>query len=317
MIKRIIAAAVLAVLAAVSLQAREKVVFMPQWHPQAQFAGYYVAQEKGFFAEENLDVEIKHPSQSTNKSAVEFLTSGEVDIITAQFISAIVAKENGVDFANILQTSQRSALCCVSHKPIKGVADFEGLSVACWRSGFTELAQLMAAENNLNIEWVQMLNPINCFIFGASDAMLAMRYNEYYKIQLCLGEVSPENVFFFSDHGYNFPEDGLYAMSSFCREHPSIVASFIRASIKGWQYAADHPDEALEILLKYMRKENVATVYIHQKYMLGEILDLQLDGEGKRSFAPISKECYKDFARRAIKAGLLQSAPAYSKLFLQ
>lgn len=260
----------------------QRIVFTPQWTPQSQFAGYYVAQEMGFYQEAGVEVEFKHPSASY--SAANLLFEGSSDIITQQLVQAMIAIDRGMPMVHVLQTSQRNALVLVSKSDsLRTIEDLRGKKVGVWKAGFGELAYIMDTEKNLDIQWVPFLESVNLFLSGAIDATLAMSYNEYLKIRVAGHEDKP--VIRFADTEYDFPEDGLYVSRDFYQRYPDKVKAFAEASRKGWEWAHEHPEETLDIVMKWAEKENVHTNRIHQQWMLEKVLDLQRDeGEEKPSF---------------------------------
>ena len=264
-----------------ALQA-QRIVFTPQWTPQSQFAGYYVAQEKGFYKKAGVEVDFQHPSASY--SAANRLLEGSSDIITQQLVQAMILIDQGMPIVHILQTSQRNSLVLVSRSDtLRTLQDLKGKKVGIWKAGFGDLAYIMDTEKELNIKWVPFLESVNLYLSGAIDATLAMDYNEYQKIRVSGHEDKP--VIRFSDTEYDYPEDGLYVSEDFYKLHPDKVKAFAEASRKGWEWAHEHPEETLDIVMKWVAKENVHTNRIHQKWMLEKILALQCrDGEKKPSF---------------------------------
>lgn len=260
----------------------QRIVFTPQWTPQSQFAGYYVAQEKGFYKKAGVEVDFQHPSASY--SAANRLLEGSSDIITQQLVQAMILIDRGMPIVHILQTSQRNSLVLVSRSDtLRTLQDLKGKKVGIWKAGFGDLAYIMDTEKELNIKWVPFLESVNLFLSGAIDATLAMDYNEYQKIRVSGHEDKP--VIRFSDTEYDYPEDGLYVSEDFYKLHPDKVKAFAEASRKGWEWAHEHPEETLDIVMKWVAKENVHTNRIHQKWMLEKILALQCrDGEKKPSF---------------------------------
>ena len=258
------------------------IVFTPQWTPQSQFAGYYVAQEMGFYQEAGVEVDFQHPSASY--SAVNRLLEGSSDIITQQLVQAMIAIDRGMPMVHVLQTSQHNALVLVSKSDsLRTLEDLKGKKVGVWKSGFGELAYIMDTEKNLDIQWIPFLESVNLFLSGAIDATLAMGYNEYLKIRASGHEDKP--VIRFSETEYDYPEDGLYVSTDFYQRHPDKVKAFVEASRKGWEWAHEHPEETLDIVMKWAEKESVHTNRIHQQWMLEQIFSLQCeDGEKKPSF---------------------------------
>lgn len=251
-----------------------KITFTPHWLPQAQFAGYYVAEKMGFYAEEGIDVNIVHPSASTN--AIELLASGESDIISLFLITAINAKQQGPDIVNIAQMSQNSALMFISkkEKQINKLSDLNKKKISVWESGFGEVGEEMVRSNNLTVEWVPILSSINMFLVGGIDAMTAMSFNEYYQIINSGLNEDELNIFSFADYGYNIPEDGLYCQNKTRLSKENELRKFVKATLKGWEYAKEHKTEALDIVLEIMKKEHIATNRSHQSWMLNKVLEL-------------------------------------------
>lgn len=259
----------------------QRIVFTPQWLPQAQFAGYYVAQEKGFYTEEGLEVEFSHPSASY--SAFNRMVDGNSHIVTLQLLQAMEAIDRGFPLVNILQTSQHNSLLIVPRNDsICTLDDLRRKRVGIWKVGFGEPALILDRQMGLDIEWIQYLQGINLLVSGAVDATLAMRYNEYWLIMA--SGIQPRQVFAVADYGLDIPEDGLYVLQNFYKAHPEQVRAFARASRRGWEWTMEHPEEALKIVLKVMKQAKVPVNVHHQRWMLQEVLKLA----GDRKVDPVS-----------------------------
>ena len=260
----------------------DHLVFTPQWLPQAQFAGYYVAQEKGFFKEAGLEVEIVHPSAS--EPALTRIKEDKSQATTLQLMEAIELCDFGIPLVNILQTSMNNSLVIVSRRG-KNPLEQKGARVGVWSVGFGQLAYCMSIQEGLDYEWVPFASNINLFISGALDATLATSYNEYYQLLQTGLPITEECVYRFRDHGYNIQEDGVYVTRTFYDEHPDICKRFAEACKRGWEWAAEHPDETLEIVMDVVTKNHVATNRVLQKLMLKEILNLLVNKEtGTRDY---------------------------------
>lgn len=261
-------------LLASSLLQAQRIVFTPQWLPQAQFAGYYVAQEKGFYAEEGLDVEVRHPSASY--STFNRMVDGNSHIVTMQLPQAMEAIDRGFPLVNVLQTSQHNSLLIVPRNDsIRTLDDLRNKRVGIWKVGFGETALILDKQKELNIEWIKYLQGINLLVSGAIDATLAMSYNEYWLIMA--SGIQPKQVFSVADYGLDIPEDGLYVLQSYYKAHPEQVKAFARASRRGWEWAKKHPDETLEIVLKVMKQSQMPVNIHHQRWMLKEVFRLTCD----------------------------------------
>ena len=143
----------------------------------------------------------------------------------------------------------------------------------------------MSIKEHLDYEWVRFAQNVNLFVSGALDATLAMSYNEYYQLMQAGVEMTDTNVYRFCDHGYNVQEDGVYMTWDYYEKHKDQALRFAEASRRGWEWAAEHPDETLDIVMQYVDKDRVATNRVMQKLMLDEVLRLQVDRESqKREF---------------------------------
>ena len=261
---------------------QERFVFTPQWTAQAQFAGYYVAQEMGFYKDAGIEVDIVHPSAT--QSAMGSVRRGESQATTLQVCQAMEIMDDGIPLVNILQTSMNNALVIVSRRG-KDPLTQKGARVGIWSIGFGQLAVCMSKKDHLDYEWIRFASNTNLFVAGAIDATLAMSYNEYYQLLQTGLPITEENVYRFCDHGYNVQEDGVYMTREYYEKHKDQAKKFAEASRRGWEWAAEHPNETLEIVMKYVKQNHIATNRTLQKLMLDEVLRLQVDREsGKREF---------------------------------
>lgn len=273
---------VLLFLSAVSSRAQDKLVFTPQWTAQAQFAGYYVAQEMGFYRDVGVDVEIVHPSATV--TAMNRIRRNESHATTLQLCQAIEVVDSGIGLVNILQTSMNNGMVIVSRRDVDPLTQ-KGARVGIWNAGFGQIAICMSLKEGLDYEWIRFASNVNLFIKGALDATLAMSYNEYYQIVQAGYELSEKNVYRFCDHGYNVQEDGVYMTREYYLKHKDQARKFAEASRRGWEWAVEHPEEALDIVMKYVQENHIATNRPMQRLMLQEVLRLQVDREsGKREY---------------------------------
>jgi len=281
-------------------QAQEKLVFTPQWTPQAQFVGYYVASSLGYYKDAGLDVTIKHPSPS--KSCVAYLEDGESQLITLHLIMAMNLIDKGHKLVNVLQTSQQNSQMIVSHTPIKGPEGLRNMKVGHWKTGFTELLVAMDKKYNLNIQWIPFISNVNAYISGAIDAAVVMSYNEYFQLVLAGQRLKKEQLLYMRDIGYNVPEDGLYVEASYYRKHKVAVDKFVEASRKGWEWAVEHPEDALDIVMLTMRQNGVVYNSVSQKWMLRECLRSLEDKKSKKRTYSLDSQSL-ELANKILKEG--------------
>ena len=257
----------------------ETIVFTPQWTAQAQFAGYYVALAKGFYREAGVKVRIEHPSST--QPAMTRLRKNDCQATTLQLCQALEIVDGGIPLVNILQTSMNNAMVIVSARD-KDPLTQKGARVGIWSVGFGQLAICMSKKDHLGYEWVRFAQNVNLFVSGALDATLAMSYNEYYQLVQAGIKMSDKNIYRFCDHGYNVQEDGVYMTRDYYNQHKEQAHRFAQASRKGWEWTAQHPEEALDIVMQYVEKNHIATNRVMQQLMLQEVLRLQVDRESKK-----------------------------------
>ena len=292
----------------------EVFVFTPQWTAQAQFAGYYVAETKGFYREAGVKVMIEHPSSTS--PAMSRLRGNRCQATTLQLCQAMEIVDNGMPLVNILQTSMNNAMVIVSARD-KDPLTQKGAKVGIWRVGFGQLAICMSIKDHLDYQWVRFAQNINLFVAGALDAMLAMSYNEYYQLVQAGMELTDKNVYRFCDHGYNVQEDGVYMTRDYYEKHREQAKRFAEASRKGWEWAAQHPEETLDIVMQYVDSEHISTNRVMQRLMLKEVLRLQIDRESKKREFRLRPDMVQLASRLMVENKMLTREVTYNELMPQ
>ena len=289
----------------------ETIVFTPQWTAQAQFAGYYVAEAKGFYREAGVKVRIEHPSAT--QPAMSRLRNNTCQATTLSLCQAMEIIDGGIPLVNILQTSMNSAMVIVSARD-KDPLTQKGARVGIWSVGFEQLAVCMSIKDHLNYEWVRSAQNVNLFIVGALDATLAMSYNEYYQLIQSGVKMTDKNVYHFCDHGYNVQEDGIYMTRDYYETHREQARRFAQASRKGWEWAAQHPDETLDIVMQYVDKNHIATNRVMQRLMLQEVLRLQVDRESKKREFRLRPDMVRQASHMMAENHMLSREVTYGEL---
>jgi NitT/TauT family transport system substrate-binding protein len=289
----------------------DTIVFTPQWTAQAQFAGYYVAEAKGFYREAGVKVRIEHPSST--QPAMTRLRKNLCQATTLQVCQALEFVDEGIPLVNILQTSMNNAMVIVSYRDMDPLTQ-KGARVGIWSVGFGQLAICMSIMDHLDYEWVRFAQNVNLFVSGALDATLAMSYNEFYQLVQAGIKMTDKNVYRFCDHGYNVQEDGVYMTRDYYNGHKEQAQRFARASKKGWEWAAAHPEETLDIVMKYVDREHIATNRVMQRLMLKEVLRLQVDRDSKKREFRLRPDMVKLASRLMVKNMMLGQEVTYESL---
>ncbi len=284
--------------------------FLPQWGPQSQFAGYYVAYEKGIYKKHGLDVRIIQGG--AHKPSSEGLDKGDTDIACIWLSTAIQKRSHKVKLVNVGQIVQRSSLMLIAKKSrgIRKPEDLKGKKIGLWGADFRIQPEAFFKKYQLAVSIVPQSYSVNLFLRDGVDAASAMWYNEYHTILNSGMNTDEITTFFYSDHGLNFPEDGLYVMEDTLKKDPEAVCAFVKASLEGWKYAFDHPDEAVGIILKNMVAANIPANKVHQKWMLARMKDIIYPSD-KDGAVPgtLRAADYERVSRELKEAGLISDIP--------
>jgi NitT/TauT family transport system substrate-binding protein len=277
-----------------------------------------VAYEKGFYKEFGIDLEMVQGGP--HRSSSEALEKEEVTFATMWLCDAIQRKSKGVKLVNIAQIVQRSALMLVAKKA-RGISkpeDINGKKMSLWRADFQIQPRAFIKKYNLNVKIIPQSYTINLFLRDGVNVASAMWYNEYHTI--INAGIDPEELtaFFFYEHGLNFPEDGIYTLEKNVNNDPGLVKAFAKASVKGWLYAFENQNEALEIVMKYMKMAKVPVNRVHQKWMLDRMKDIVMPRNKKDP--PIGVLRQQDFsfvAGELHSMNLIRNIPDFSGFYLQ
>ena len=141
-----------------------------------------------------------------------------------------------------------------------------------------------------------------------------MSYNEYYQLVQAGIKMSDKNVYRFCDHGYNVQEDGVYVTRDYYEKHKDQARRFAQASKKGWEWAAAHPEETLDIVMQYVEKNHIATNRVLQRLMLKEVLRLQVDRESKKREFRLRPDMVKQASQLMVENKMLKREVTYGEL---
>ncbi|NDW04640.1 ABC transporter substrate-binding protein [Jiella pacifica] len=282
----LIGAAILASVAGFSgaANAADALTLQLKWVTQGQFAGYYVAKEKGYYDEADLDVTIKPGGPDIAPEQV--IAGGGADVIVDWMPAALAAREKGLPLVNIAQPFAKSGmeLTCRKETGIESPEDFKGKTLGVWFSGneypFLSWMSKLGLSTEGGPDGVTVIKQgfnVDPLIQKQADCISTMTYNEYWQV---IDAGIPEDeltVFKYEDQGVATLEDGLYVMEDSLNDPATVdkLARFVEASMKGWAYAAENPDEAAQIVLD--NDMTGAQTEEHQKRMVREINKL-VDG---------------------------------------
>ncbi len=271
-------ASAIALLAGGTATAADEVTLQLKWVTQAQFAGYYVALHEGFYEAEDLDVTINPGGPDIAPPQV--LAGGGADVIVEWMPAALAAREAGLPLVNIAQPFKRSGmmLTCRNDSGVTSVEDFPGETLGVWFFGneypFLSWMASLGIPTDGGEDGVTVLRQgfnVDPLLQNQAACISTMTYNEYWQVIDAGFSEDDLTVFKYEDMNVSTLEDGLYVREERL-EDPEFVekmARFVRASMQGWQWAVENPEEAAMIVLEY--DETGAQQEHHQIRMMGEV----------------------------------------------
>lgn len=273
-------------------QAADDVKLQLKWVTQAQFAGYYVALDNGFYAEEGLNVEIKPGGPDIAPAQV--IAGGGADVVLDWMPSALASREKGLNVVNIAQpfASSGMMLTCRKDSGIASPADFAGKTLGVWFFGneypFLSWMSQLGLSTDGGDDGVTVLKQgfnVDPILQGQADCVSTMTYNEYWQI-IDAGLTADDLIVFkYEDQGVATLEDGMYVLEENLNDAAFVdkMVRFVRASMKGWKWAEANPDAAAMIVLD--NDASGAQTEEHQKRMMGEIAKLTAGSNGALDIA--------------------------------
>jgi len=275
-------------ISAFSAQAADKVTLQLKWVTQAQFAGYYVAKDKGFYKDAGLDVTINPGGPDI--APPQIIAGGGADVIIDWMPSALASREKGVPLVNIAQPFKKSGmmLTCRKDSGIKSPADFKGKTLGVWFYGneypFLSWMAKLGMSTEGGADGVTVLKQgfnVDPILQKQAACVSTMTYNEYWQIIDAGIPASELTVFKYQDQKVSTMEDGLYVLEKNLK-NPAFVdkmARFVKASMKGWAWARDNQKAAADIVLE--NDASGAQTEKHQVRMMGEINKLTAGSDGR------------------------------------
>jgi NitT/TauT family transport system substrate-binding protein len=274
-------------LTSTAAMAADDVRLQLKWVTQAQFGGYYVALENGYYEDEDLNVTILPGGPDV--APVQVLMGGGADVMVDWMPSALAAREQGAPVVNIAQPFKSSGmmLTCLKETGITSPADFPGNTLGVWFFGneypFLSWMAHLGYPTEGGADGVEVLKQgfnVDPLLQKQAACISTMTYNEYW--QVIDAGISADDLitFKYEDQGVATLEDGLYVLEDSLAD-PAFkdrMIRFVRASMKGWKWAEENPEEAAMIVLEY--DETGAQTEGHQIRMMSEVAKLTAGSNG-------------------------------------
>ncbi len=270
-LSQILLASLLA-LGSLSAVAADKITVQMKWVPQAQFAGYYVAQAKGYYKEAGLDVTIKPGGPDV--SPVQVIAGKSADAIVNWMPDALAAREAGVPLVNIAQVFDRSGLMltCKKSSGVSSPKDLKGKTLGVWYGGneypFLNWMAKLGYKTDSDVKVLKQGFNVDPLLQNQAACISTMIYNEYWQVIDAGVKESELVTFYYQDQGVASLEDGLYVLESSLKDKAFVakMAKFLKATFKGWNEAVKNPEEAAKIMVA-ADSSGSATVAVQKRQM--------------------------------------------------
>ena len=257
------------------------VVFQSKWIPQSQFMGYYVALSKGYYEDEGLDVTILPGGSDINVPSV--VESGTAQIGTTNLYNVLSYQEQGYPLVAISQIMQDSPFVFVCHKDqVSSIADLKGKTLGVWTGGNDAPVRALLTKNGIDpdkdVTLASQGTTIDGFLDGTFAGYSAMTYNE--ELLAYEAGYTDDDLYTISmeDEGCGMLADCIFVNEDWLKDNRDTAVAFMKATIRGWQYACENTKEATDIVFSYMDKDNAD--YDHQSKSAEEVAKLVLpEGE--------------------------------------
>jgi len=270
-----------------------------------------MALEKGFYRKHGIDMTILRGGAAS--SGREYLVDGRADFAVLWLASAIQQSSEGPGLVHLGQIIPRCSMMLVAKESsgIRKPSDMNGKKVGIWPGCLAIPPRAFFKEHGLQVREIPQSYTVNLFLRGGVDVASAMWYNEYHTILNTGIDPNELCVFSLSDYSLNFPEDGLYTLQSAYEKDPALGTACANASLEGWRYAFEHPEETLDIVIRRMREVNIRANRTHQKWMLSRMKDLIMpvleQGHGGR----LKRSDFDSVSTFLLNSGLIEEIPSF------
>lgn len=295
----------------------DKVTVVLQWLTQAQFAGYFAADEQGFYADQCLEVTVQEGG--TNVVPNQVVASGNAEFGISLLPRSLASREEGADIKLISQVFQNNSYLQIAwaDSGFEELKDLEGTTLGAWGGGNDLTLRAALAGSGINMDTdvnvVQQPFDMSLLLNREADSVQALTINEYAQLLETInpdtGELYTEDdftIFNLQDLGFNTLADGIYAQGAWLEDpaNQDIAARFLAATYEGWAYCRDNAQSCVDIVLQ----RGSALGATHQLWMMNEVNKLIWTKSGE-PIGTVNQEDYDRTVKIAMDAGVLKNTP--------
>lgn len=313
------------------------VTFQSKWFPQAQFAGYFVAKDLGFYEEEGLNVTIL---DGGNVNPTVQVASGNADFGTDWIANMLVQRDQGLEVAQIAQIYQDAGyrMVALQDSGIEEFADLAGRKVGVWAFGNEFVAQAVFAAEDLtsNLDPTVTNPDVETVVYAFDPALVfpnevdvasAMIYNEVDQIVGLGYPLNTLNLLNPADIDAALLEDLIFTTPATLESDNfkgsglsgrEVAERFLRATIRGWEYAVENQEEAVEIVLKYCGDTcagsgSTSSPRIHQTWQMARVAEL-VKPDADTQVGAIDRTAFDRSVELLMQVGLINEAVTFEQI---
>src|SRR4051794_5662873 len=239
--------------------AETAVTFQLNWMAGGPNAGFAAAVAQGYYKDAGLDVTLVQGNGSGNTAQLVANGRAQLAYADAVAVSQLIAKGAPMKIIATIYQSNPNAVMSLKKTGIKSVKDLAGKKVGVPSgSSQTTMLPLLLKSNNLKESDINMIDMpvasmVPALLQGQVDAVLGSI--DAYQIQ-AESQGAQLDVYRFADYGVPTVSTSIFASDSYLKENPDVVKKFVAASLKGWGFAIDHPDQAIKDVKKVFPEVN-------------------------------------------------------------
>lgn len=295
-----------------------KVRYRFDWLPRGNYAPLFIAREKGYFADENLEVQIDNGNGSGN--ATKLVGSGEYEFGQSDSLTMAVGKSKGAKVKAVFMMNQKSPLAWVAlaETGLKTPADVEGKKFGLNPGGSNlPFFRSMAKVNNVDVSKVEEVTigvPYEQYLLQKQvDIVVGYVDAELPALAEHVGGMENLNVLLGSEHGMNMYGTTVIANEDFLAEQPDVASRFLRAYARAWADMINNPDEAVEILVKH--NPDMPAALAREQLAADIEYTFHSDVVTEHGWGWMTEETWATTQDLAVTGGMMESAMPVDSLF--
>lgn len=231
-----------------------------KWKHQFQFAGFYMAKEKGFYDDMGINVDIQEYKDGV---IVDDVLNGK-STFGIDDSQLIYHKLSGKDVVGLFATFQDSPLAIMSNKKIEKIQDLNNHEIQFSKNALHNISmKAMLLSNGVNIKTVELTDKVRHILEGKIDAISGYLSNELFLIKQSGMEY---NIYHPRDYGFNFYGDILFTSKQTAQNNPELMYNFTEATKKGWEYVFENIDETIEVIMNKYNTQNKSKEWLIYEY---------------------------------------------------